>query len=228
MCGRFVLTNSAAELAAEFEFGDAPARIRARFNVAPGQDVAVVRVGESGTREIVWQRWGLVPFWAREPAIGNRLINARCETAAEKPAFREALRQRRCIVPATGFYEWSGAAGARRPHYIHPRSGLFAMAGLWERWRDAEGGVLESCTVLTTEANPLVARLHDRMPVLLAHRDYARWLDPSCRDPEVLRSLLCPSPADQMAEREVDPRVNDVSFDDPACIDPPAQLDWLS
>ena len=190
--------------------------------------MAVVRADEERRRHLSLQHWGLIPFWAKDRSVGSRMINARCETAAEKPAFREALRQRRCLVPASGFYEWTGRRGARRPHYLSPPGdGLFAMAGLWERWRDEAGQVLESCTVLTADANRVVARLHDRMPVILDPKDYEAWLDPFPREPAELVPLLRTCPDDWLAVREVSDRVNDVRFDDAACLEPAGQLSFL-
>lgn len=223
MCGRFTLTASGEELARQFEL-DAEVELEARFNIAPSQDVASIRAEPGGARWLSFQRWGLIPAWASDPAIGNRLINARSETVATKPAFREALSSRRCIVPADGFYEWSRGGAAHGPHWIRPRSSrLIGIAGLWESWKTPRGNRIESCTLLTTEANALLRPIHDRMPVILDPEVYGRWLDPGDGDPGALMSLLAPCPADWLEARPVGPRVNDVKFDDARCLDPPAQ-----
>jgi putative SOS response-associated peptidase YedK len=168
-------------------------------------------------------RWGLVPFWAKDPSMGNRMINARSETVAEKPAFRQALRERRCIVPASGFYEWKGKKGGqRRPHLFRPsqlagQGPLFGFAGLWESWRGAEDEVIESCTILTTEANSTVADVHHRMPVILDRREYSRWLDPEASNRDLLLGLLVPCSPERIVVSEVSTRVNNPRVDDAAC-----------
>jgi putative SOS response-associated peptidase YedK len=200
-----------------------PPETAPRFNVAPGQDVLVVRA----TREVASLRWGLVPAWADDPKIGHRLVNARAESLAVKPAFRDALRLRRCLVVADGFYEWAGARAPRRPHWFHRRDGApFAIAGLWERWTprgDSGAAPLESCTLVTTDANATVAAVHDRMPVLIAPEDFGRWLgEDAGASVESAAALLRPCPDDWLAERAVGPRVNDARVDEPACLEPPA------
>lgn len=168
MCGRFTLRVPAAELVEIFRLLRRP-DVQPRYNIAPTQPVAVVRRIDRG-RELSMLRWGLVPSWAKDPKIGARMINARAETVATKPAFRTALRRRRCLVPADGFYEWAkSAGGTKQPHYITRRDGRpFAFAGLWESWDGPDGSSIESCTIVTTEANDLVGRIHDRMPVILS------------------------------------------------------------
>jgi putative SOS response-associated peptidase YedK len=190
-----------------------------RYNIAPTQEIAAVRITpDSGQRELAMLKWGLVPAWADDPKTGAHWINARCETAAEKPAFRSAFRQRRCLVPADGFFEWRTEGKRKLPHYITlADGGLFAMAGLWERWH-REGQTIESCTILTTDANDLVRPLHDRMPVILPPEFYDHWLDPRVHDPEELKSLLRCFPAERMAVLPVDPAVNSPANDDPRCI----------
>ena len=163
-------------------------------------------------------RWGLIPGWARDEAIAHRTFNARSETAATKPAFRAAYQERRCLVPLNGFYEWRRRGGRREPHWFHPADGeadLWAAAGLWERWIGGDGGVVASCTVLTTSANDVVAPVHDRMPVLLSPLDYDRWLDPRPAAPDALEDLLVPWPAERTGVRAVAERVNDVRADGP-------------
>jgi len=220
MCGRFALTSTPEALAERFELSEPPA-CRARYNVAPGQDVLVVRGAASRSRSAGFLRWGLVPAWADSPAVGSRMINARAETAASKPAFRDAFHARRCIVPADGFYEWHD----RHPYWISG-SGPFGIAGLWERWRGSDGTALESCTLLTTQANERLAALHPRMPVILARGDEAAWLDPAL-PAEAAQALLRPPPADALAFHPVGLRVNRIEADDPGLLervpDPPRQ-----
>ena len=221
MCGRFALTSSPERLAERFGLGEIP-RLAPRFNIAPTQEVATVLVcAERGERVLEMRRWGLVPGWARDPRVGNRMINARSETVAERPAFRTAFRVRRCLVPADGFYEWAGGRGPRQPYHIALTDGApFAIAGLWERWSRQGEDVIESCTLLTTRANERVAAVHERMPVILEAEDHERWLDPDLRDPVRLRDLLRPLPAERLVLHAVSPRVNDPRHDDPSCVAP--------
>ena len=222
MCGRFTLRTPANIVAQQLGLLEMPL-LEARFNIAPSQPVAVVRAGPKGLggRELVWMRWGLIPSWAEDPSIGNRMINARSETVAEKPAFRTALRRRRCLVAADGFYEWKRAGTRKQPYFFHVRDdGPFAFAGLWETWESPDHPAIESCTLLTTEANALVREVHDRMPVILASKDYARWLDPAVESPAELTSLLRPYSADAMASYPVSAKVNSPLTDDPSCIAP--------
>lgn len=221
MCGRFTLFEAAPALMKEFGVGASPA-LAPRYNIAPTQPVATVRISPvAGGRELVMLRWGLVPSWAKDPAIGNRLVNARAETAASKPAFRGAMRERRCLIPASGFYEWRRRNGRKQPYVVRMRDGkVFALAGLWERWKDADGGVLETCTVLTTGANETVAPIHDRMPAILPRGDFDLWLDPAVRDPKEVARLLGPFPADEMTAFPVRTLVNSPTFDGPDCIEP--------
>jgi putative SOS response-associated peptidase YedK len=188
-----------------------------RYNVAPTEDVPVVRAAPTG-RRLDLLHWGLVPRWAQDPSIGNRMINARAETAAEKPAFRDALRRRRCLIPADGFYEWKKVEGAKRKQpYLFRMKGdrPFAFAGVWESWR-REGEALESFTILTTGPNELLAGVHDRMPVIVAPADYDRWLDPA-RNATDVQDLLRAYPAGEMEAVRVSTRVNNAGFDDPSC-----------
>ena len=215
MCGRFSLTSSTEQLAEKFEV-PVDFELKPRYNIAPGQAVCVVR---GAKRELAHTRWGLVPHWARDPAVGHRMINARSETVAEKPAFREALRRRRCLLPADGFYEWAGTSAGKQPYYIrlHDES-PFAMAGLWESWQGAGDEPLETCTILTTDAAPRIEHLHARMPVILGRADFETWLDPALQDPEPLLPLLVPTQSERLSFHPVSTRVNQVRFDDTECL----------
>jgi putative SOS response-associated peptidase YedK len=222
MCGRFTLTSTPEELAEHFGLEQAPA-LPPRFNIAPGQLVATIARRSPGARpELALRLWGLIPAWAPDRKIGSRLINARVETVADKPAFRDAFRLRRCLVPADGFYEWAPRAGlAKQPmHVALPGRRCFAIAGLWERWRGADGVPIESCTLLTTAASPKLSAVHDRMPVILDASDYAAWLDPRVGDEASLRRLLRGERAGGFELHAVGRRVNDVRFDDAACLEP--------
>ena len=191
-----------------------------RFNIAPTQDVPVVRLDrETGTRRLDLLRWGLVPTWADDPAIGNRMINARSETVAEKPAYRSAFKARRCLMVADGFYEWAKTPGGKQPFFIRRKDGqLFGFAGLWEHWhRGMEG--FDSCAQLTTMPNELMAPIHDRMPVMLRPGDYGLWLDPAAK-PADLKDLLAPYPSDEMEAYPVSTLVNRPGNDSPECIRP--------
>jgi putative SOS response-associated peptidase YedK len=194
-----------------------------RFNIAPTQNAPIVRGLEGGGRELVPMRWGLVPSWAPDLALGSRMINARCETVASKPAFRAAFKARRCLVPISGFYEWEarGAGAPKQPWYIHmAHAPGFALAGLWERWSPREGPAVESFTIVTTSANELVAKFHERMPVILAQSDFARWIDIRERDAAKLQALLVPYSAAEMAAYRVSTLVNRATIDDPRCMAP--------
>jgi len=224
MCGRMVLTRSAADIAHAFEL-ETTLELTPRYNIAPSQLVAAVRVRTAG-RELAMLQWGLIPSWARERAIGNRMINARSETAAEKPAFRSAVKQRRCIVPADGFYEWqrgTGKSGTPKVPHLFRRidEAPLAIAGLYEAWTDRQSGeIVESCTLLTTEANAIVRPVHHRMPVLLEQRDFALWLDPEVKDAGRVQSLLVPCAPDRLEAIVVSTHVNDPRNEDPGCIEP--------
>lgn len=218
MCGRYMLTSPVEALRQLFLFEQRP-NLPPRFNIAPTQDVPIVRWNRERTeRELALVRWGLVPFWAKDLKIGARMINARAETVATLPAFREAYRQRRCLIPADGFFEWQKVGKARQPFLIKRRDGApFALAGLWERWRaPGDDKSLHSCTIITTSANELVAPLHDRMPVILAPDDHDRWLDLESDG----RPVLKPCPAAWLETYPVSPRVNRPQNDDAACIQP--------
>jgi putative SOS response-associated peptidase YedK len=220
MCGRFTL-QAPADLLADLFGLPALFELKARFNIAPTQDVAAVRVDPiEAERELTMMRWGLVPFFARDPSIGNRMINARGETVAEKPSFRAAYRSRRCLIPADGFYEWQKVDGAKQPHHVTMEDGaVFAMAGLYENWRDPEGATLTSCTIITTAARDDLAWLHDRMPVILDPEDWEIWLDPDLKDRSLLDPLLVPWGGKPLRTRPVSRRVNSPRADDSGLLD---------
>jgi putative SOS response-associated peptidase YedK len=221
MCGRFTLKTPASDVARLLGLLS-PVRLEARYNIAPTQQVPAVRALPDGTRQLTLLAWGLVPSWAENPSAAARLVNARAETVATKPAFRESFRRRRCLIPADGFYEWQRRGRSKIPFHIRLADGRpFAMAGLWDRWH--KGGLtIESCTIITTEANELVRPLHDRMPVILPPEAYDDWLDPNVEGRQLLESWLRPYPAEQMAAAAVESRVNTASFDGPECLTPRA------
>lgn len=222
MCGRYTITSPGQIIAETFGI-DEPIELAPRYNVCPGQDVPVVRTRHGASdRTLDLLRWGLVPWFAKEPSPAARMINARAETAATSPAFREALRRRRCLVPADGFYEWQATAAARRapkqPFLIRRADGKpLAFAGLWERWHGKDGSRIESCTLLTTMPNELLRDIHDRMPVILAPDAWALWLDRELQDVERVQPLLAPSPAEDLVATPVTTWVNDPRHDDPRC-----------
>jgi putative SOS response-associated peptidase YedK len=207
MCGRFAQKSDPKRLAGQFGVAEAPAA-EARYNVAPTQDILCVRAGGDG-REMTLLKWGLVPSWAKDAAMGARLINARGETVAEKPSFREAFKRRRCIVPADGFYEWRRQGSEKQPFFFRMRDDSpFGFAGLWERWEGDGGRVVNSCAILTTEANDVVRPVHERMPVILHREDYDLWLEDDARKRDLLAELLRPYPASEMTSHAVGPAVN--------------------
>jgi putative SOS response-associated peptidase YedK len=223
MCGRFLLMTAGRDLAERFELVEIPS-LEPRHNVAPTQMIAAIRLeAQTGTRKLHMLKWGLIPFWSKDSTMGPKLINARAETAAQKPAFRAAFRYRRCLIPADGFYEWKRDKGKKQPYLIAMADGnTFAFAGLWETWREPQGELIESCTILTTDANEVVLPIHDRMPVILKHEDYPLWLDSAVTRPELLQPLLSSYPAAEMIVRPANPKVNKSSYDQPDC------LEWSS
>ena len=219
MCGRYGSEITPEQLSLLLDVPEEQsAQVIARYNIAPTQLAPVARLSASGSRELRMLRWGLVPSWARDATRAARLINARSETVAEKPSYRDAYRARRCLVPADGFYEWRRSGRSRLPIHFQREGGLpFAFAGLWERWSSPEDGSdLETFTVLTTAANDLVGQVHDRMPVILTEGALDRWMDPSASERE-LAGLLRPYPSSKMERWEVSIRVNAVGNDDPLC-----------
>jgi len=220
MCGRFSLGVNLDDLIEAFPDFTFPPESEPRYNIAPTQDVMVVPNNTAG--HVSFFRWGLIPSWAKDPEIGNRLINARAETLGEKPSFRAAYLRRRCLILADGFYEWQTLPGskAKQPMYIQLATKKpFAFAGLWELWRPDDTPIL-SCTIITTEPNALLAPIHNRMPVILPPDAYAQWLDPAEQKPATLNHLLAPYPADLMTAYPVSRLVNSPAADTPACIVP--------
>jgi putative SOS response-associated peptidase YedK len=200
-----------------------PLQLVLRYNIAPTQPVAAIRQPEAASeRELVLLKWGLVPPWADDPSIGSRMINARAETVAQKPSFRTAFKKRRCLILADGYYEWQKRDARKQPYLIHRRDDRpFAFAGLWEQWRgDSEEAPLESCTIITTDANDATRHVHDRMPVILDAGDYDRWLDPAIHDRSQLEPLLAPCGAEDLVAVPVSTHVNNPRNDDSRCVAP--------
>lgn len=240
MCGRYTLTDPGAELLRHFQLTSLPPDYRPRYNIAPTQPVLAVISDENG-RRAGYLRWGLIPSWAKDPSIGSRMINARGETVAAKPSFRTALRRRRCLIPADGFYEWQTRNGRKQPiRFVARNGGVFAFAGLWETWRapspspgvdSAHPGnsgagtppadeVIHTCTIITTDANEFVRPVHHRMPVILSPEDYDLWLDRDIDDPEAVLPLLKGAPEDALQMYEVSVFVNSARNESPQCIAP--------
>lgn len=221
MCGRFTLSSPAETVAAIFELADTP-DLGPRYNIAPTQTVAsVVFDTTNSCRTLRMLHWGLIPSWAKDPGVASRMINARSETAATKPSFRSAFRRRRCLVAADGFYEWMKSERGKQPYYIRMSDRRpFAFAGLWEHWEGGDGSTIDSCTIITTEPNELLAPIHNRMPVILSDSDYSVWLDPSVTEPDAVQSLLRPHSPKPMEAFPVSLRVNSPSNDVPACVEP--------
>ncbi len=219
MCGRYGRWSRVDEIAVHFGI-TTESIISPRYNIAPGHIAPIVRIDpESNLRDLIPAQWGLLPFWSKDKKIASKLINARSETAFEKPAFRAAFKYRRALIPANGFYEWKKAGKEKFPHWIHLKGQeLFAMAGLWESWESPAGELIDSFTILTTEPNSLVAEIHNRMPVILGPAHYASWLDPQ-NNGKPLSDLLGPFPTDEMTAYPVSKLVNDVHNDVPECID---------
>lgn len=220
MCGRYTLRISPKEMQAAFEILRLAEEyeFRPRYNIAPTQRMLVVRLGEDGQRELVPMRWGLIPSWARDLKIGASLINARAETVASKPAFRDAFKKRRCLVPADGFYEWQvRGPKEKQPYHIHLKGERpFAFAGLWESWHDPAGGTLETYSIITTDANERMSPLHNRMPIILHSEDYSDWLSQPAKAPGLLQQY----PGDELEIVEVAKVVGNVRNDSPECVEP--------
>jgi putative SOS response-associated peptidase YedK len=221
MCGRYTLSTPVGRLAEEFGFDGSGVELSPSYNVAPGTEVPTVLL-DGGERRLEMLKWGLVPSWADDPGIGSRMINARSETAPEKPSFRRAFRSRRCLIPADGFYEWKRERGGKQPFFFRMTDGSpFAFAGLWESWEGDGMGPIRSCTILTTAPNRVVGEVHNRMPVILPPDAYDAWLG-SEAEKEELVSLLAPYPDDAMEAYPVSRAVNSPRNDGPGCIEPAA------
>lgn len=219
MCGRFALADDGTAVTQQFEL-PAGVNLAPRYNIAPTQPVAAVRLNQHGQRELTHFYWGLVPSWAKDMSMASRLINARAETVLEKPSFKNGFKRRRCLVPMSGFYEWRKEGKQKQPVYIHPaEADLFAVAGLWEMWQSPDGETLQSCTLLTTSPNELMATIHDRMPVILSPADYELWLDPASPLPAV-QQLLQSYPAAQMHTYPVSSYVNSAINEGATCLLP--------
>jgi len=223
MCGRFVFTAKPSDIQTAFHLSSVPSELPARYNIAPTQQVAVITNDDPTSLDFF--RWGLIPSWSKDKSIASKLINARSESVDEKPSFRTAFKKRRCLIPVSGFYEWRTTEGEKNktPMFIHMQDNQpFAFAGLWEIWNDpeADGKEIRTCSIITTDANPFMSKIHHRMPVILAPEDYATWLEAD--KPAVLKALLKPFEQEQMAAHPVSTRVNKVSNDEPDLIRPVA------
>lgn len=221
MCGRFTLIAPGEAVAKLFDLSETP-ELAPRYNIAPTQPIAAVRYNsDKGEREFTHFYWGLIPSWSKDPSIGSRMINARSETAAEKPSFRAAFKYRRCLVPTDGFYEWWKVDGGKQPVRIQMKDEKpFAIAGLWEHWQSPDGSEIESCTLLTTSPNDLLQPIHNRMPVILAPEDFDLWLDPGAQHPGEVQPLMRPFPSNKMTFYPVSTHVNNPRNEDPTCITP--------
>lgn len=220
MCGRFALATEKHILEMLYQLEIRPDfDLLPRYNIAPSQKVVACRFAAEGTkRELVTLKWGLIPFWADDPAIGSRMINARSETISSKPSFRDAFKKRRALIPASGFYEWKKEQDGKQPYYICRQDAKpFSLAGLWERWEKGEES-LESCTIITTAANTLIAPLHERMPVIISPEHYNHWLDPQS-GPVALQELLQPSPPEELIYYPVSRLVNSPANEGPELIE---------
>ena len=221
MCGRFTLTQNPAELIKAV--GAEPVKeIPPRYNIAPGQMITVILREAEYIRPIVQGLiWGFIPFWAKELDKYGHPVNARAESAAEKPMFRASMRHHRCIIPADGFFEWQKVVGIKIPHYIYMKNKkIFGMAGLWDRYEGKDGSIMDTCLILTTGANPLVKKLHDRMPVILKSEDYVKWLDPQLQDANTVMKMIAPEDAARMQMHEVSRIVNATTTNSEECIKP--------
>ncbi|MCY3781650.1 MAG: SOS response-associated peptidase [Chloroflexi bacterium] len=229
MCGRYTLTADAQAIQLAFQLDDVSAWAQPRFNIAPSQQVSVIT--DRDPKVLQFFKWGLIPFWAKDPAIGQRMINARSETAAEKPSFRTAFKRRRCLIPADGYFEWQKRGGRKVPIYIQRNDcEIFAMAGLWESWKQHDGSALHSCAILTTEANDTIRPIHHRMVVMIEPEDHNLWLAPRELIQQEWLPLMAGCPSDKLRFYEVSTEVNRPVNDNPSVIVPvvpPTQPDLL-
>jgi putative SOS response-associated peptidase YedK len=220
MCSRYNLISPPEFVRAVFGYSNRP-NFPPRYNIAPTQPIHIVREAAGGGCELTLARWGLLPSWVKNREDFSTIINARSETAAEKPSFRAAMRHRRCLIPADGFIEWTGPRGAKRPFYLKsPDQGLMAFAGLWEQWQGADGSEIESAVILTTQANATVSALHNRMPVILNPEQFDAWLDCKRVSPGDLAEFLIPAPDTLLEAVELDPKINNPANDNPELLEP--------
>ena len=202
MCGRYVLSTPAPALSKEFGLEQTLFTIQPNYNIAPSQPIIVI--ANEGEKKAIQSRWGFVPHWAKDPSIGHKMINARAETVAEKPAFRDAFKNHRCLIPSDGFFEWRKEKGGKVPLFIHLKNGQpFSFAGLYSTWSSPEGEELSTCTIITTTANKLLEPIHDRMPVIIPKKHREVWLDPTIHDKDTLQPLLKPFPSKEMEAYDV-------------------------
>ena len=221
MCGRYSVTSAPAVLRALFGYAEQP-DFPPRYNIAPTQPIAIVRLVD-GKRQFALVRWGLLPSWVKDPKSFTLLINAREESVVDKPAFRAAMKRRRCLIPADGFYEWQAAGGRKRPFYVHAKSGEpLAFAGLWETWMGPNGEKLDTAAIVTTRANKLLEPIHDRMPVVIAPEAFELWLNGDKVDAATAAALIAPAPEDLLEAYEISPAVNRTANDNPRLVEPVA------
>ena len=218
MCGRFTSYHSSSEIAKAFNLVDVP-ELKPRYNIAPATEVATVISSKTfGKREFKWLRWGLIPHWAKDKSIGNKLINARAETVAQKPSFRSAFKHSRCLIIASGIYEWQRQEKGKQPFLIQQTDNLpFAFAGLWSTW-NSDGETIDTCTIITTKANEIMTPIHQRMPVILPTDHYDLWLDSTVQQPELLQPLLQPIVSDKLQTHPVSTKVNNPRNNSSECI----------
>ena len=227
MCGRFTLFASLKELTDRFGFDSFPVNLTPSYNIAPTQPVLTVRATPAGAKQVQagFMKWGLIPTWAKDASLGGRMINARSETASDKPSFRSAFRKRRCLILADGFYEWRKTGTGKQPVRVQMEDGRpFAFAGLWESWRNREGGEVHSCTILTMSANSFMKNIHDRMPLILQKNNESKWLDSSSTDPEEIKEMIQEFPNDYLESWDVSKLVNIPTNNNPECIEPEVRL----
>jgi len=219
MCGRYTVTSAPAALRALFGYAEQP-NFPPRYNVAPTQPIAIIRLAD-GKRQFALVRWGLLPSWVKDPKTFTLLINARGESVVDKPAFRAAMKRRRCLIPADGFYEWQATGGRKRPFYVHAKSGApLAFAGLWETWTGPNGEELDTAAIVTTRANKALEPIHDRMPVIVAPEAFELWLNSDKVDAETAAALIAPAPEDLLEAYEISPAVNRTANDNAKLIEP--------
>lgn len=219
MCGRYALNTTATELIEHFKLLSCP-EFGLRYNIVPASQIPVIRLKPDTGRVGQLVKWGLVPYGSKDPSLGAKLNNARGETVAEKPSFKTSFARHRCLIPASGFYEWQTVAGKKQPYYIHPSDGMFAFAGLLAAWKAPDGQTLVTTCIITTSPNEVMSPIHDRMPVILEAEEYDAWLDPGNQDIEALKQMIRPCSAEGMAAYPVSQAVNSGRVEGPECIEP--------